>query len=173
MLHKSGLETAADRKRRQVDCRICCVSVQAGSFQGHLEMRHDVYRSIVLNRDIVKERLAVVYRAITLPLTDRYFCPVANCVGKASTWWNLCRHFLEHHPQDLVVCPSEGAAPFPKCLRCGMQTAPGALMHKHQETAYGLLLLPGGKLCWQGKHMVESMPALLGESPSGSCCLSK
>ncbi len=42
-LHKSGLETAADRKRRQVDCQICGVSLQAGSLQGHLEMQHDIY----------------------------------------------------------------------------------------------------------------------------------
>ena len=77
-LHKSGLETAANRKHRQVDCQICGVSLQAGSLQGHLETQHDVYWSFVRNRDIVKERPTVVYRAITSPLTGCYFCPVAN-----------------------------------------------------------------------------------------------
>jgi hypothetical protein len=84
-LHKSGLETAANRKRRQVDCQICGVSLQAGSLQGHLEMQHDVYRSFVLNRDIVEERSPVVYCAIALLTTGHYFCPVANCIGEVST----------------------------------------------------------------------------------------
>jgi hypothetical protein len=113
-LNKSGLETAADRNCRRVDCRICGVSLAAGSLRGHLETQHDVYRSVVLNRELVEERPAVVYRAIALSTTGRYFCPVANCVGKASTRWNLCRHFLERHPHDLVCCLSEGTAPLPK-----------------------------------------------------------
>jgi hypothetical protein len=66
--------------------------------------------------------------------TGCYFCPVANRVGEASTWWNLCRHFLECHPQDPVVCPSEGSIPLPKFSRCGMQMAPGALLRNHQAT---------------------------------------
>jgi hypothetical protein len=133
-LHKSGLETTADRKRRRVDCQICGVSLQAGSVQGHLETQHNVYQSFVLNRVIVKERSPVIYRAIASLTTGHYFFPVANCVGEASTWWNLRWHFLECHPQDLVVCPNEGSAPLPKCLRCGMQTAPGALLRNHQAT---------------------------------------
>jgi hypothetical protein len=67
-LHKSGLETAANRKRRRLDCQICGVRLPAGSLQGHLETQHDVYRSFVLNRDIVKERPTVVYHAIALPV---------------------------------------------------------------------------------------------------------
>jgi hypothetical protein len=40
-------------------------------------------------------------------------------------WRNLPWQFLERHPRDLVVCPSEGSAPLPKCtrMRCVMQTA--------------------------------------------------
>ena len=85
MLPNSGQETAANRKRRRVDCQICGVSMQAGSLQDHLDTQHDVYQSFVLNRDIVKEHPTVVYCAITLPLMGCYFCLVGNCVGKAST----------------------------------------------------------------------------------------
>ncbi len=134
-LNKSGLETAADGKRRRVDCQICGVSLVAGSLRGHLEMQHDVYWSIVLNRDLVEERPAVVYRAIALSTTGHYFCPVANCVGEESTRWNLHRHFLERHPLDLVCCPSKGFAPLPRCTRHGMQTSSGALLRNHQKTA--------------------------------------
>jgi hypothetical protein len=131
---RSGAETAANRKRRRVDYQICGDSLQAGSLKSHLETQHGVYCLFVLSRDIVVECPAIVYHAIVSTDTGRYFCPVANCVGGANTWWNLCRHFQEHHPQDLVVCPSEGYAPLPRCTRCGMQTAAGALMRNHQKT---------------------------------------
>ncbi len=133
-LHRSGAETAASRKRRRMVCQICSASLQAGSLMSHLETQHDVYPLFVLSRDIVIERPAVVYRAIASTETGCYFCPVANCVVGASIGWNLRRHFMDCHPQDLVVCASEGTAPLPRCTRCGMQSAAGTLMCKHQET---------------------------------------
>jgi hypothetical protein len=131
---RSGAEIAANRKRCQVDCQICGDSLQARSLKRHLETQHDIYPSFVLTRDIVVERPAIVYHAIVSTDTGCYFCSVANCVGGASTRWNLCCHFLECHPQDLIICPSEGLAPLPRCTRCGMQTAAGALMCNHQKT---------------------------------------
>jgi hypothetical protein len=133
-LHRSGAETATNRKRRRVVCQICSASLQAGSLVSHLETQHDIYHLFVLGQDILVERLAVVYHATASTETGCYFCPVANCVGGASTQWNLCRHFMDCHPQDLVVCPSEGTALLPRCTRYGMQMAAGALMRKHQET---------------------------------------
>jgi hypothetical protein len=41
---------------------------------------------------------------------------------------------MDCHPQDLFIFPSEGTLPLLRCTRCGMQTAAGALMYKHQET---------------------------------------
>jgi hypothetical protein len=131
---RSGAETAADRKRRRVDCQICGDSLQAGFLKSHLETQHDIYCLFVLSQDIIIEHPAIVYHAIVSTDTGHYFCPVANCIGGASTRWNLRRHFLERHPQDLVVCPSEGSAPLLRCTRCGMQTAAGALMRNHQKT---------------------------------------
>jgi hypothetical protein len=104
-----------------VDCEFCGVSLAAGSYRGHLEMQHDVFWSFVLSRDIVIDRPAVVYRAIELPSVSKYPCPVPSCAGETSTKWALRRHFLDCHPQDLVVLPSEGSVLFPKCERCGMQ----------------------------------------------------
>ncbi len=79
-------------------------------------------------------RPPVVYRATELLSAGMYFCPVPLCIGKASTKWALRQHFLFCHPQDLVVLPSEGTVPFPRCERCGMQTKAGALYGKHQRT---------------------------------------
>jgi hypothetical protein len=63
-------------KRRQADYEVCGVSLAAESLQSHLETQHDIYQSFVLNRDLVPERAAVVYRATELPATGIYSCPV-------------------------------------------------------------------------------------------------
>jgi hypothetical protein len=123
-----------DNKRRWVDCEFCGASLAAGFYRGHLETQHNVFRSLVLSRDIVVDRPAVVYRAFELPSEDKYYCPVPNCAGKTSTRWALRRYFLDHRPQDLLVLPSEGSVPFPKCERCGMQTEIGALYGGHRHT---------------------------------------
>jgi hypothetical protein len=112
---RSGTDTATNRKRRRVDCEVCGDSLQAGSLKSHMKTQHDVHRSFILSWDIVVERPAIVYHATVSTDTGCYFCPVANCVGGASTRWNLRHHFLEHHPQDLVVCPSEWSAPLLRC----------------------------------------------------------
>jgi hypothetical protein len=131
---KSLTDTTADRKRRCVVCEICSASLTAGSYQSHLKSQHDVFRSVVLQQDIVVEHPAMVYRAIKLLAVGKYFCPVPHCVGNSSTKWNLRRHFLDPHPQDFVVIPSKGTVPYPKCKRCGMQTKPGTLLGWHQQT---------------------------------------
>jgi len=118
--YKSQTVTATDKKRRHVDCEICGASLAAGSYQSHLETQHDVFRSMVLQRDIVLDRPAVVYRAIKTLAVGKYLCPVPNCIGEASKKWTLRRHFLHRHPQDLVVLLSERTVPFPRCERCGI-----------------------------------------------------
>jgi hypothetical protein len=46
-LHRSGGETAADRKRRRVVCQICSTSLR--SLAIHLETQHDIYCLFVLS----------------------------------------------------------------------------------------------------------------------------
>ena len=117
-----------------MDCEFCGASLAAGSYRGHLETQHNVFWSFVLSRDIVIDCRAVVYPAFELPSEDKYYCPVSNCAGETSTRWDLRWHFLDCHPQDLVVLPSKGSIPFPKCERCGMQTEIGALYGVHRHT---------------------------------------
>jgi hypothetical protein len=88
-LHRTGAATSSNRKHRWVVCQICSASLQAGSLTSHLETQHDIYCLFLLSKDILIECPAVVYHAITLTNTGCYFCPVANCVGGASTRWNL------------------------------------------------------------------------------------
>jgi hypothetical protein len=47
----------------------------------------------------------------------------------------LRSHFLQRHPQDLVVCPTEGSLPLLQCNRCGLQISFTAMNGRHYETA--------------------------------------
>ncbi len=89
---------------------------------------------MVLQREIVVNRLPVIYRAIVSIAMGKYICPVPCCGGEASTKWNFQRHFLDRHPQDLVYLLSKGTVPLPRCKRCGMQTECRALLGWHQCT---------------------------------------
>jgi hypothetical protein len=127
--------TTATTKHRYVDYKVCGVSLLAESLKSHLETQHDFYRSFVFNRDIVPDRDAVVYHAVESPTTGIYSCPVPQCGGESGTRFNLCRHFLMQHPQDLVCIPIKGLQPLPKCDQCGLQMPVEDLSRGHHLTA--------------------------------------
>ncbi len=54
--YKSPTETSANRKHCHVDCEICHTSLAAGSYQSHLELQHNTFCSMALQRDIVVDR---------------------------------------------------------------------------------------------------------------------
>jgi hypothetical protein len=97
-------------KRHRVECNICGVSLAAGSLCSHLEMQHDMYWSFVLNWELTIEHEAVIYQDTT-DATGTIFCPVPACVGVVGSKAALQSHFLRHHPQDLVYCPTKGSLP--------------------------------------------------------------
>jgi hypothetical protein len=72
-----------------VDCDVCGASLAAESLQSHLETQHDIFWSFVLNQDIAIARPVEVYRAIKVPDTSIYCCPVPLCPGRLSTRFNL------------------------------------------------------------------------------------
>jgi hypothetical protein len=125
---------AAATKRWRVECEVCGISLAAVSLQSHLETQHNICRSFVLNRDLVLERAAVVYRATELPATGIYSCLVPQCGGHSGTRFNLRQHFLMQHPQDLVCISIKGSLPLSQCARCGMQTLVEDLGRHHHRT---------------------------------------
>jgi exonuclease III len=131
-----GLMSREEWNRRRVECDICQQEVSAESLTSHLETQHDIFRSFVLNRDLVVEREPVVHNATYSYYSKRYPCPVPGCTGGGSTKWNLRRHFSDRHPSDLVNVPGEGI--YRKCERCGMQVSP--LANNHERSAH----------CWDG-----------------------
>jgi hypothetical protein len=98
-------------------------------------MQHDIHWLFVLNWDIIPEQDAVVYRATESLATGIYSCPVPQCGGKLGTRFNLRRHFLMRHPQDLVCISIEGSQPLPKCEQCGLQMPVEDLSRGHHWTA--------------------------------------
>jgi len=147
------LENAEDGSYR-VECDKCGQSLKEGSLASHLETQHGVYRSRVINQEFLVDRPAVVYEAhASAEARTKYFCPVPECEGWASTKWNLRRHFQMRHPKDLVDIPGEGV--YPPCLTCGMQTSP--LASGHERTA---MCKEGGLRILQRKAAVDSALAL-------------
>jgi hypothetical protein len=128
-----GFCTAKAWESRRVECDICGANLSASSLSSHLETQHDVYRSRVLNRDLVDDRPTRTYFAPYSMASGKFKCPVPGCVGEAATKWNMRRHFLDRHPKDLVVLPGEGL--LPRCSDCGMQTSHSALAGKHRSTS--------------------------------------
>ncbi len=132
--YKSPTGAATNNKHQRIDCEVCGTSLAAGSYQNHLGTQHNVFQSMVLQREIVVNRLPVIYRAIKSTAVAKYICLVPRCGGKASTKWNFQQHFLDQHPRDLVYLPSKGTVPLPRCKRYGMQLERGALYGWHQHT---------------------------------------
>ncbi len=130
---QTGNTTAV--KHWRVDCKVCGVSLAAESLQSHLEMQHNIFWLFFLNRDLAPEQAAVVYRAMELPATGIYLCPVPQCGSHSGTRFNLLRHFLMQHPQDLVCIRIKGSLPLPKCARCGLQMPVEDLSRGHYRTA--------------------------------------
>lgn len=90
----------------------------------HLSPRYHRYRYRSLSSAIT-----------TSPPPSPHHCQeIDRLVPPRCKWLNLPWQFSERHPRDLVVCPSEGSAPLPKCTRCVMQTAStGGLLRNQRK----------------------------------------
>ncbi len=96
-----------------------------------------------------------IFRCHSFWAEGKFWCTVLGCDGRASTKWNLWKHFADQHPWHLVELPGEGILPW--CKRCGMQTSPFALGQGHKETA---LCREGAAKQVQHQAAVDSMQAL-------------
>ena len=127
-----GSHTQHAWNTRLVGCDVCGEQMQANSLDNHLEKLHDVFRSNVLNRDLVEDRPPKGYLAQPYTATGQFICPVPSCVRTTTTPWNLRKHFVDRHTVDAVYIPGDGA--YPQCHRCGMQTNPTAFCSTHYSS---------------------------------------
>ena len=128
-----------DWSSHEVDCHVCGLTLQASSLDEHLVTQHEIYRSKVINTDLVVEREPVEY--FTEPFNWKQFqkegrgldCPVKGCPytanGKDSPAL-MHVHHSHRHFADTVCVPiidnrSKKKGPkiekYPKCDRCGLQ----------------------------------------------------
>ena len=126
-----GLHTQAAWDRRRLECDVCGKQLAASSMSNHLETQHDVYRSKVINKDLLVDRDPVEYEAYR-SMNGKYDCPVPGCVGNVRDQWNLRRHFRDRHPRDSVSIDGDDA--LPKCERCAMQTSDEAYQRGHMTS---------------------------------------
>ena len=106
--------------------------MQARHLYQHLEATHGVYRSRVIDRELLLEREERTFCAHHSHAGGSYFCCVPGCGGLLTTPWNLRKHFADRHPWHLVDVPGEGV--YPRCQECGMQTNPIVLGRGHEMT---------------------------------------
>jgi phage FluMu protein Com len=116
-----------------VECDLCNKQLAASSLSNHLETQHGVFRSRVINQDLLVEHESRTFTAHR-NVSGTYACPVPGCVEIAHTNWTLRRHFHGRHPWDCVSI--DGANPLPKCERCGLQCTYRALNTTHTTSQY-------------------------------------
>ena len=74
----------------RVECDRCGQSLKEGSLASHLETQHGVYRSRVINQELLLGRPAEVYVARECTTVGlKFFCPIPGCTGWATTKQNL------------------------------------------------------------------------------------
>ena len=131
----SGLHTPEQWASRRVQCDHCEKSLSASSLRSHLESQHDVYQSRSVLRELMEERAPRTYHA-ERSMDGHWQCPVPGCCGGVAASisekkqpWQMRKHFIDRHPNELVVCIGEGdsATPYPRCPECRMQTNPVVL----------------------------------------------
>jgi hypothetical protein len=93
----------------------------ASSLSYHLADVHDIYQAQVVPEELLEDRPPLTY-TVTHSWRGKLACPFPCCEGVLNNGWNLCRHFRDVHPKDLVVIPPERM--YQQCHRCGMQVSP-------------------------------------------------
>ena len=125
--------------KREVVCSECDKTMKASSLTNHLEGVHGVYRSKIINKDlIVEDREPVDYVAETF--TNWFHCPVEGCNyglnnGLTVTPYSLCRHFGYQHFPDNICIPHKDN--YPRCNICDMQASAGTInseRHRNSKT---------------------------------------
>ena len=127
---REGLLWVAEHQNRIVTCDICDQELQAVSLDSHLATQHEVYRSKVIDQELLVVKEPQTFKT-SVTASGRYICPVPDCAGTATTKWSMRRHFGMRHPSDLIHIAGEGC--FPRCKRCHHQVNPTALGHSQTK----------------------------------------
>jgi hypothetical protein len=78
----------------------------ASSLSCHLADAHNIYQVQVVPEELLEDRPPVTY-TVTHSQRGKLVCLFPCYEGVLNNAWNLCHHFQDVHPQDLVVIPLE------------------------------------------------------------------
>ena len=81
-LQQDGLVSADTWHRRRVECNHYGQGMQARHLYQHLETTHGVYRSRVIDRELLLEREERTFRAHRSHARGSYFCCVPGAMGR-------------------------------------------------------------------------------------------
>ena len=125
-----------ERQQRRVEFPECRVEVTAVSLLTHLQIQHGVGQGERGGRaPPPPPREAQTYRVSFLKYLLRLWCPVAGCLGEASSRTNHQINFAHHHVQGKIVILEEGSRPYPRCPQCDMFVPQNALNIHHMTIA--------------------------------------
>ena len=99
----------------------------ASSLGRHLADVHDIYQLQVISKELLEDRPPATYTVTRRRAGKELPCPFPLCEGVLKDGLNLCRHFWDVHPMDMVVVPLEGK--YRCCHQCGMQINPSYPWH--------------------------------------------
>ncbi len=122
----------AEWAARIVECNVCRDKLATSSLRIHLLTQHEVTQATDVDLAELEERAGHTFVSHWLADRKKLFCPVLGCVGKTTSMWNLCHHFNDRHPLNLVSTTSKSV--YLRCRLCGLQTNPGYTRHK--KSAY-------------------------------------
>jgi hypothetical protein len=117
-----GRVTAAEWNALPVECCQCGKVMLASSLGRHLADVRDIYQSQVISKELLEDRPPMTYTDTRRRAGKGLACPFPLCEGVLKDGWNLCCHFWDVYPMDLVVVPLEGK--YRRCHQCGMQINP-------------------------------------------------
>jgi DNA-directed RNA polymerase subunit RPC12/RpoP len=111
-----SLPSARERRRQQVQCPECSLSLARNSLTRHL---HQIHHLPMLQIPPAPEFHPSQTYHVDFPV-DHYVahCPVADCPAHCTTKYKLRRHFAVRHPEDVIIIVQEGE--YPRCPYCRM-----------------------------------------------------
>ena len=121
-------------QQMRVECTECGVEVTAGLLLTHRQSQNGVGRGDRGGHP-PPPRESHTYQVSFPKHLSRLRCPVAGCLGGASSRTNLRIHFAHRHVRDTIAILEKVSRPYPRCPQCDMFVPQKALNFRHLTTA--------------------------------------
>jgi hypothetical protein len=126
--------THRQRQQMKTNCPQCGKELSQSSLLTHLRQQHGMEPDPSWNiNNVVAAQLPPQLYTVSFPAhSPSVECPVGSCHATLTTRTGLRTHFQRRHWNDSVHIQEESLAPWPKCHKCGLQTA--VLNNRHYNS---------------------------------------